>query len=130
MSALGGSTTITANVLDVNGNALPQAPKTVFNFGARYNIPMGNGDAYVATDWSYRGKINFFLYEAAEFTGQALTVGGVRAGYAFGNGKYEAVAFVRNVTNQIRVVGGIDFNNLTGFINEPRTFGASIKASF
>jgi len=27
-------------------------------------------------------------------------------------------------------VGGIDFNNLTGFINEPRTFGASFKANF
>ena len=42
----------------------------------------------------------------------------------------EAAAFVRNVTNQIRVVGGIDFNNLTGFINDPRTIGASFKASF
>jgi iron complex outermembrane recepter protein len=29
--------------------------------------------------------------------------------------------FGRNITDQIRIVGGIDFNNLTGFINEPRT---------
>ena len=54
----------------------------------------------------------------------------MRAGYNFGNGKYEAAAFVRNIANQIRVVGGIDFNNLTGFINEPRTFGVSFKANF
>jgi len=32
--------------------------------------------------------------------------------------------------NQIRVVGGIDFNNLTGFINEPRMVGAQFKATF
>ena len=28
------------------------------------------------------------------------------------------------------VNGAIDFNNLTGFINEPRTFGAQFKAMF
>ena len=96
----------------------------------RYNFALPGGEGYVSTDWSYRSKINFFLYEAVEFTGKALTEVGLRAGYVFGGGKYEAAAFVRNLTNQIRVVGGIDFNNLTGFINEPRTFGASIKASF
>jgi len=32
--------------------------------------------------------------------------------------------------NQIRVVGGIDFNNLTGFVNEPRTWGVQFKALF
>jgi iron complex outermembrane receptor protein len=38
--------------------------------------------------------------------------------------------FVRNITNQIRVTGAIDFNNRTGFINDPRTFGVQFKASF
>jgi iron complex outermembrane receptor protein len=32
--------------------------------------------------------------------------------------------------NQIRVVAGIDFNNLTGFVNEPRTWGVQFKALF
>ena len=45
-------------------------------------------------------------------------------------GRYEAAAYVRNITHQIRVVGGIDFNNRTGFSNEPRSFGASFKAMF
>jgi len=30
----------------------------------------------------------------------------------------------------VQVVGAIDFNNLTGMINEPRTFGAEFRASF
>ena len=114
----------------INGNPLPQAPKVTLNFSARYAMPVAGGEMFVLTDWFYRSKINFFLYEAAEYTGKALTEGGVRVGYSFGGGKYEAAAFVRNITNQVRVVGGIDFNNLTGFINEPRTFGASFKASF
>ena len=114
----------------IDGNPLPQAPKTTVNFTLRYSQPTANGEWYVLTDWVYRSKINFFLYESREFTGKALTEGGVRVGYVWGNGKYEAALFGRNITDQIRVVGGIDFNNNTGFINEPRTWGAQFKASF
>jgi iron complex outermembrane receptor protein len=119
-----------APTVSIDGNPLPQAPKVTLNFTARYGWAVPGGEAFVMTDWAYRSKINFFLYESAEFTGKALLEGGLRAGYNFGNGKYEAAVFVRNIADQIRVVGGIDFNNLTGFINEPRTFGASFKANF
>jgi len=114
----------------INGNPLPQAPKTTVNFTARYSIPTPSGEWYAFTDWVYRSKINFFLYESVEFTGKSLTEGGLRLGYIWGNGKYDAALFGRNITNQIRVVGGIDFNNLTGFINEPSTWGLQFKASF
>jgi len=115
----------------INGNPLPQAPKYIANLTARYAIPTASGgEWYVFTDWSYRSEVNFFLYRSTEFTGKAMTLGGLRVGYLWGNGKYEAALFGRNITNQIRVVGGIDFTNLTGFINEPRTFGAQFKATF
>jgi iron complex outermembrane recepter protein len=114
----------------IDGNPLPQAPKTTINFSLRYSQPIAGGEWYVLTDWVYRSKVNFFLYESVEFTGKPLTEGGLRLGYLWGNGKYEAAAFVRNIGNQIRIVGGIDFNNLTGFINEPRTYGVQVKASF
>ena len=114
----------------IDGNPLPQAPKTTANFTLRYSQPMGNGDLYVFTDWVYRSKVNFFLYESVEFTGKALTEGGLRVGYNWGGGKYDAAVFVRNIADEIRIVGGIDFNNLTGFINEPRTFGVQFKAMF
>jgi len=115
----------------IDGNPLPQAPKTTVNFTLRYSQPLPSGaEWYIYTDWIYRSKINFFLYESVEFTGKPLTEGGLRLGYLWGKGKYEAAAYVRNIANQIRVVGGIDFNNLTGFINEPRTYGLQFKAMF
>ena len=114
----------------VNGNPLPQAPKTTVNLTLRYSQPIGAGEWYVLTDWVYRSKVNFFIYESVEFTGKPVTEGGLRLGYLWGNGKYEAAAYVRNITDQVRVVGGIDFNNLTGFINEPRTYGVQFKAAF
>ena len=114
----------------IDGNPLPNAPKWIANVTARYSIPAANGSEYfIYTDWAYRSETNFFLYRSAEFTGPALLEGGLRVGYIWGNGKYEAALFGRNITNQVRVTGGIDFNNLTGFINDPRTYGVQFKMS-
>lgn len=114
----------------IDGNPLPQAPKQQGNFTLRYSIPTKDGEWYAYTDWVYRSKVNFFLYESVEFTGKALTEGGVRVGYIWGNGNYEIAGYGRNITNQVRITGGIDFNNLTGFINEPRIYGVQFKAKF
>jgi len=114
----------------IDGNALPQAPRWTLNATARYGVPFADGELYFFTDWSYRSKINFFLYEATEFTGAPLTEGGVRLGYIFGGGKYEVAAFGRNVLDQRRITGAIDFNNLTGFTNEPRQWGIQVKGNF
>ena len=60
---------------------------------------------HAITDWVYRSKVNFFLYESTEFTGKSLLEGGLRVGYNWGNGKYEVAAFGRNIGNQVRVAG-------------------------
>jgi iron complex outermembrane receptor protein len=119
-----------APTVSIDGNPLPNAPKTVYNAALRYSIPTADGEWYFHTDWAYRGKVNFFLYESTEFTGKALVEGGVRVGYRWAQDKYEVALFGRNITNEIRVIGGIDFNNLTGMINEPRTWGAQFRAVF
>ncbi|MEG1117992.1 MAG: TonB-dependent receptor, partial [Janthinobacterium sp.] len=114
----------------INGNPLPQAPKWTITATGRYSIPMENGEFFVFTDWAYRSKINFFLYETAEFTGKPMVEGGLRVGYTWDAGKYEVAAFGRNITDTQRITGAIDFNNRTGFINEPRQFGVQFKGNF
>jgi len=114
----------------INGNPLPQAPKWIMNLNARYSMQLADGELYAYTDWSYRSKINFFLYEAKEFTGKPLTEGGLRVGYIWADGKYEVAAFGRNILDQRRITGAIDFINLTGFTNEPRTYGVQFKGNF
>ena len=136
VAGCGGGCTVTdpagtaAGAYYVNGNPLPNAPKWIGNVNLRYSVPTDSGEWYVFTDWSYRSKVNFFLYESKEFTGKSLLEGGLRLGYIWGNGKYEAAIFGRNITDKVVATGAIDFNNLTGFINEPRTWGASFKATF
>ncbi len=120
-----------APTVSIDGNSLPQAPEVTLNFGARYGQTLASGgEWYVFGDGVYRSKINFFLYDSREYIGKPLLELGLRGGYIWGAGKYEASAYVRNIANQIRVVGGIDFNNLTGFINEPRVYGVQFRAGF
>lgn len=113
----------------IDGNDLPQAPRYVANATARYAIPVGDGEVFAYTDWAYRSAINYFLYTAREFRGRSLLEGGARLGYK-ANGGWEAALFARNITNQIRSISAIDFNNLTGMINEPRILGVELKAKF
>ncbi|MFB9241600.1 TonB-dependent receptor [Massilia antarctica] len=114
----------------IDGNPLPQAPTWIVNGTARYSMEVGEGQLFVFTDWAYRSKINFFLYEAKEFTGKPLVEGGLRVGYTWDSGKYEVAAYGRNITGTERIVGAIDFNNLTGFTNEPRLWGVQFKGNF
>jgi iron complex outermembrane recepter protein len=115
-----------AAIVNINGNGLPQAPRWIANWTARYGVPVGNGEVYAYTDWAYRSKINFFLYESVEFQSKKLLEGGLRIGYK--TERFDLSGFVRNITNTTEAVGGIDFNNLTGFVNEPRVWG--IEAGF
>jgi iron complex outermembrane receptor protein len=115
----------------IDGNVLPQAAKWMGNATLRYGIPVGDdAEFFFYTDWSYRSAINFFLYDSREFVGQPLLEGGAKIGYTWGAGAYEVSVFCRNCTNQIRATGAIDFNNLTGFINDPRIVGAQFRANF
>jgi iron complex outermembrane receptor protein len=115
----------------IGGNSLPQAPKWVHNVTARWAMPVGDdGEFYVYTDWAYRSEVNFFLYDSVEFTGKPTLEGGLRLGYNWDQGNYGVAVYGRNITDQTRIVGGIDFNNLTGFINEPRTVGVEFNARF
>jgi len=115
-----------AAIVNIDGNSLPQSPKWIANWTARYGVPVGNGEVYAFTDWAYRSKINFFLYESVEFQDKHMLEGGLRVGYK--TDAFDISAFVRNITKDTSAVGGIDFNNLTGFVNEPRVWG--IEAGF
>jgi iron complex outermembrane recepter protein len=116
--------------VSIDGNRLPQSPEVIGNFTARWGMPVAAGEFYVYTDWSYRSEVNFFLYESAEFEGKELLEGGLRLGYLWDDGRHEVALYGRNITDEIEAVGGIDFNNLTGFINEPRRWFVEFRSKF
>ena len=116
-----------AGTVLIDGNSLPQAPEWISNLTARYAIPVGNGEFFAYTDWAYRSKVSFFLYQSVEFNGKPWVEGGLRVGYNWDAGKREVALYGRNITNEKAIVGGIDFNNLTGYVNEPAIWGVQFR---
>jgi iron complex outermembrane receptor protein len=117
---------------NVDGNPFPNAPETTLSFTASFRYPMGEGEIFAFTDWAMQGDTNIFLYETKEYQTEDQYEGGLRAGYRQTSGKYdwEVAAFVRNITDEENMQGGIDFNNNTAFDNEPRIWGGSASISF
>ncbi|MEH6596664.1 MAG: TonB-dependent receptor [Colwellia polaris] len=133
----GGGCTVTSplngdGLALIDGNSLPQSPEWISNFAARWTKEIADGELYIYTDWSYRSEVNFFLYESTEFTGDGLLEGGIRVGYEWytDGAEYEVAVFGRNITDEEQLTGAIDFNNLTGYVNEPRFWGVEFKANF
>jgi iron complex outermembrane receptor protein len=117
-----------AGTVSIDGNSLPRAPEWMSNLILKHTIPMDNGDLILSTDWAYRSSINFFLYESEEFSGDALTEGGLRVAYR--TSKWEAGLFGRNITDTDKLIAAIDFNNLEGIVNDPRTWGVDFQYNF
>jgi iron complex outermembrane receptor protein len=115
----------------INGNPLPQAPKWVGDFSLNYTYPVGpSADVYFFSDIAYRSGVNFFLYESKEFDGPGLFQLGLRLGLKLNSGKYDVAVFCRNCTNKIVAIGGIDFDDNTGMINDPRIIGVQFTDRF
>jgi iron complex outermembrane receptor protein len=114
--------------VSINGNPLPRTPEWTYNLILQYSIPVDDGEFYINTDWNYRDDANLFLHESIEFVADSRVLGGLRIGYRTDN--LDAALVGRNITDEISVDGGINFLNLTAFINEPAYWGVEVRYDF
>ena len=120
-----------AGTFSIDGNGLPQAPGWIADVTARYVFALPAGAHLIAsTDWAYRSRVRFFLYDSVEFADDWLLEGGVRLAYLLPNGDIEVALSGRNILNDTSPTGGIDFNNLTGYVNEPRYWNLELIRRF
>jgi len=121
----------TARRANVNGNPFPQAPEYTANLTLSYVRPIGDDqEIFASTDWVMQKDFNLFLYESVEFMQDTAFEGGLSAGWRDLNRGIEAAAYVRNLTDEANVIGAVDFNNLTAFVNEPRMYGVQLSKRF
>ena len=115
----------------IDGNPFQHAPKWTANLELDYTHPLSGGsELYLYTDWKLKGKTSDFLYESVEFTFGTQFEGGLRAGYRDMVRNFEIGMFARNITDEDNPIGGIDFANNTGYVNQPRIWGAEARYSF
>jgi len=113
----------------INGNPLPYAPEWIFSGVFNYQSNPVSKGVFGSLDWAYSSDKNFTLYKSKEFHSDSLEFG-MRVGYGWNAGKYEVALFGRNILNKKILQGAIDFDNLTGMTNEPRTIGVEFLAKF
>ncbi|MCG9125999.1 TonB-dependent receptor [Candidatus Poribacteria bacterium] len=119
------------NTYSIDGNTLPQAPTWIADIEASYLIELPAGYRIIAsTDWAYRSRVHFFLYDSVEFSDDSLLEGGIRIACQFPNTDSGIAIIGRNILNETSPTGGIDFNNLTGFINEPSFWGIELISRY
>ena len=137
LSVPGGPLVTVLDPLDANGfaiidgNPFQHAPKWTANFEVDFNYPFSNSsEIYFFTDWRFKGETQDFLYESEEFTFGTQYEAGLRLGYRNTDRNYEIGLFGRNITDEDNPIGGIDFANNTGYVNEPRVWGVEAGISF
>ncbi|MDT8321888.1 MAG: TonB-dependent receptor [Xanthomonadales bacterium] len=113
----------------IDGNPLPRTPEWIFNFILEYTHAVANGELYFNHDWNYRDESNLFLHRSIEFVQEERWLAGLRLGYRNEAGLDFALVG-RNITDEVVVEGGINFLNLTAFVNEPAYWGVEFRARF
>ena len=107
----------------VDGNSLYNAPERIANVSVHYEKALTSGTIEFSTDWSYRSSLRFTLYESIEYSDDRNIEGGMRLSFKFDNGHHRISVYARNLLNSTSLIGSIDFNNLAGIFNAPRTWG-------
>lgn len=107
----------------IHGNTLYNAPKLMFQSSLRYERPLQTGTIMFVTDWVWHDKLRYTLYESIEYSDDGTLQGGIRASFTTQNQKHRISAYVRNITDDVSLIGSIDFNNLTAMLNSHRKFG-------
>ena len=115
----------------IDGNGLPQAPRWIADATLRYPVALPGGSYLAASfDLAYRSAVRFFLYDSAEFRDDRLLECGARLSYLVRDTGMEISLVGRNIFDDVSLTGGIDFNNLTGFVNEPPYWGLELARHF
>ena len=115
----------------ISGNPFQHAPEWTANIEIDYTLPLESGnELYLFSDWKFKGETNDFLYESIEYVTDTQFEGGLRFGYRNVDNNFSIGFFGRNITDEDNVIGGIDFANLVGYVNEPRIYGLEASYNF
>ena len=122
---------VAEGIFSIDGNSLPQAPGWIADVALYYILDLPADVRLIAsTDWAYRSRVRFFLYDSVEYADDWLLEGGVRLACLLPSSDIEVALVGRNILNDASPTGGIDFNNLTGYVNEPRFWSLEMVRRF
>ena len=116
---------------DRTGARLAVNPEDKFILGVRQEFNLSDSTlAYGMIEYSYVGDM-FLNASNDPLTYQdSYNTVNLRLGMMLEDYQTEITLWGRNITDEEQLTGAIDFNNLTGYVNEPRFWGVEFKANF
>ncbi len=102
----------------------------MLNVRINYETLVSEYVAFAQLSWQYQGDTQIFLYDSEEFTLSSQHETDLTIGLRAQNEQWSIRAYALNITDEENIEGAIDFNNLTTFTNEPRTYGVALTAKF
>lgn len=119
---------------DYSGNIMPHSPKWTFNFGGRYDLPLGGGNVLTPRiDMSYRSKVYFDSTQRARVSdGDSFLLNG-EIGWSLPGKHVTLGVWAKNLTDHVYLVGlspidslGVDLMSYA----PPRTFGGFVRFNY
>lgn len=122
---------------DVSGQRLPGVSDWAFSYGAEYAFPMrvgaADGNFYLGYDGSYRSDFSSNPSESAYTTIAGYSLSNVRLGYRTRSG-LNAFIWARNIFDhdyyELLATQSGNTGLIVGQPGDPRTYGATLSASF
>ena len=117
---------------DISGQILPGISKWAFSFGGEYNVPVGDGQAYVGYDGSYRSKFSSNPSRSIYTDINGYSLSNFRVGYR--TDQWNLYGWVRNAFDQHYFELLSTQSGSTGLIvgqpGDPRTYGGTFSINF
>jgi len=125
----------TLGVLDLSGNDLNQSPHYSFNLAAQYTVPVSGGEVSLRGEASFIGNQYFSPFNVVELSQPAYETFNAFLSYRNFDRGLSLSAFVRNISNQDVVSGGLVGSGLVGSpvvgtLLPPRTYGVVLGIDF
>jgi iron complex outermembrane receptor protein len=122
--------------VDLSGNQLQNAPKYTLRAAFDYRQPLGEHGALLGRlEGTYQDDVYFTEFNNADAYQEAYGQLNVQAGYEGGDGRWSAVGWIRNATDEFVISNNIITAPLYGSVRvgsllPPRTYGLTLSYNF
>ena len=111
-------------VFDASGNRLNLAPRWSWTLYSQVDAPIGNGSAFARAEYSHRTRQFFTALNTGLDQQEGYGLFNASAGYTFPGGRFQLIAFARNLGDVEYVTSTASFAaGIVGRVGEPRTYG-------
>jgi len=105
---------------NLNGNPLPNAPKNKIAVNVLYTIKTGDGAKWEPSiSYVWRDKEYGLFFNEANYAAPAWDEWDARLSYTSANGKFTAIAFIKNIANNIGYDQGAIATRAAGTVDVP-----------